>query len=99
MRSHAIVSGGKITTPADFKTRAVAVMPRLRRMRNDLFLPIDLRRAAQCVAQNRALDLQLRGVVSVLIVASAASSKIRTARHNPVRRRLDYFIYAGAGKT
>ena len=57
-------------------------------MDQELALEIELGRPPESFAKRRSLDLQLVGIIRVLVVASSAALKIRACRLNAVSRRL-----------
>src|ERR1039457_5219921 len=79
-------------------TGAVAIVPRRRRMKLNVVLELKLGGAAQRLAQNLGFVPQLRFVVHMLIVASAAAAKVRTTWRSPVGRRRQYLVEVGASE-
>ena len=75
-----MVSQGEIRAGADLQPCTVAIIKRLRGMRGDFASPIQFTVAQQGFPQDGALDFQLGLIVSVLIVAAAAFTKIRARR-------------------
>src|ERR1039457_26773 len=69
--------------------RPVAVVPRRRSMQPNLSFQLDFRNPLQRLAQNYSLELQLPLVRNVLVMASAALPKVRTASFDAIGRRLD----------
>ncbi len=68
------------------KARPIAVVPRRRGMDLDFALQFQLGDAAQILPQDLSLDFELMFVAGVLVVASAAGSKVRAGRRDAVRR-------------
>ena len=75
------------------KARTIAIVPGRRRVHLNFTLQFDLGDAAQVLAQDFFLDLELLLVAGVLVVASAAAAEMWTRRQDAVRRRL----YDGSG--
>src|SRR5580700_7913874 len=89
MRSEFEISGGEVWVCVHLQARAIAVIPGRRRMHLNLARKFELGDAAQVLAQNFLLDIQLMVVVRVLIVASTAVCEMRAWRRNAVRGGLD----------
>src|SRR5262249_23090601 len=83
---------GKIRSPTYLHARAIAIVPWVRGMAFDILLPFELGVAQQSFPQDGALEVQLRRIAGVLIVASAAMGEVRTLRLDAMRRRLDYLL-------
>src|SRR5271166_3554573 len=98
MRAVAKVSQRKCRLMPHMHSRAVAIGPRLRRMHGDFLLKFKLRRAAERLAQDFFLVFELRGVVDVLVVASATSAEVGASRLDALRCRSDHALQAGAAE-
>ena len=61
-------------------TRAIAVIPRLRRVHLNFLVEFQLGRASQRLAQDLRLETKLGRVVDVLILAAAAAPKVGALR-------------------
>ena len=68
-------------------------------MHLDFALQFEFGDAAQVLAQDFFLDLELVLVAGVLIVASAAAGEVWTGWLGAVRGRLYYFARLGAGES
>src|SRR5487761_680591 len=74
----------------NFPLRPVAVLPWRRRMQGDSTLPVDSSEAPQRFPQDFFLVSELRFIRNVLIVASAATAKMRTSRGHSIRRSFEH---------
>src|SRR5690242_9674391 len=75
-----VIAEDKLSAGAQLHSCAIAVIPRFGGVRNNVLLPLEFSSAAKRLAQNGALDLQLVLIIGVLIVATAASCKVRALR-------------------
>src|SRR5437588_661661 len=62
----------------------------------DFTLPFEFGSAAKGLTQDGLLELKLRLIIGMLIVAAAATSKVGTWRFCSFRRRLQYLVEVGA---
>ena len=85
MRSEFEISGGEVWVCVHLKARAIAVIPGRRRMHLNLTGKFELGDAAQILAQDFFLDIELMVVVGMLIVTSATAGEMRTGRRYAVR--------------
>src|SRR5215475_8210891 len=90
MRAEGIVAEGEVRRGCDFQPRPVAIIPLWRRMQLKFAGNFELCCSPQRLFENGSLDLQLAGIVGVLIVASPAALKIRAARTDAVGRGLEH---------
>src|SRR5258708_30873533 len=92
-----MVAESKIRANVHFHARTIAVVPRFGRVSNNVVFPFQLGVAQQRLFQDGALDFQLLRVSAVLVVASAATGKVRAPRLPPIRGRLAPLVPAAAG--
>src|SRR5438105_8873220 len=98
MRAKAVVADGE-GLGLQFHPGAVAVIPRRRGVNLDALLPLNLRSAQQGLAQHRLFDLKLVLIAAVLIVAAPALAEVRATGLDPMGRRQNNFLGAGANKS
>src|SRR5581483_182593 len=82
------ISNGKLRNRLNLQARAIAIVPGLPGMDLQPDRQLDLRHALQILAKNRALDLELVFIPSVLVMTSSAALKVRTPRIHSLRGRL-----------
>ena len=85
-----------ICVPFHVQLHAVAVAEGLGRHGRDLRRGIDLPEAAQFLAQDAALGLELELVGRVLVVAAAADAEHRAGRSHAVGRGIQHLQHPGA---
>src|SRR5215472_261150 len=99
MRTEGVVAEREARRGLNFQPRPVAVIPLWRSMQLQFAGNFELRCSPQRLSENGGLDLQLVGIIGVLIVASPAALKIWAARRNALRRRLEHRFEPRPGKT
>lgn len=98
MRGEFEISGGEVRVCAHLQARAVAVIPRRRRMDFDFGLKFEFGEAAKVLAQDFFFDLKLMFVSGVLVMASATAGKVRAGRRDAMRRGFNNCRRVGAGE-
>jgi hypothetical protein len=93
-----MIANSKFFAAANFHSRPVAVIPGFAGVGDDLAFPFQLAVTQQRLFQDGAFVFQLGRVSSVLIVASAATAKVRARRLHAIRRWLEHLINRSTGK-
>src|SRR5262244_3458687 len=99
MRAEGIIAKGELRARLDFQPCSIAVIPLWRRVNLKFAGNFELCRPAQRLFENGSLDLQLVGIIGVLIVTPPAAAKIRAARDDAVGRRLEHGFEPSPGET
>jgi len=87
------------TLALDVKLHTVAVAPGLAGKGVDLRRRLDFSQAAQFLSKDRALGGKLRFICGVLVMTTAAASKIRALGRYAVGRRVEHFQGSRADQT
>ena len=98
MGCEAKVSGKKLRRSADLEARAVAVMPRIRRVNDNFAFEFKFALAAEGFLQDASLDRELVFVGGVLVVAAAATLEVGAVGRNAAGRWREHFVELGAGE-
>src|SRR5262249_20520372 len=91
-----MVADGKVRSAANLHAGAIAIVPRLSGVGDDIALPLQFAVTQQGLLENGALVSQLRRVSAMLIVAAAAAAKVRARWLHAVGGRLEHLVDGGA---